>query len=825
MNTIPIKGKVTPQTNKNNVRKFSQAYKLKILEKGSRCKNVAELNILLRREKLHSAQLAKWWREFSHQVSFEQTFLKQEQPKTVSHDQNIDRHSSGSDETTVNPREILQKIWRRKWLMLSTILLSMILAFIFLKSVTPVYTSKALVMIGNRNADLAFKGVVPSLRVDKGTMQNELEIIRSYSIAEQVIDKLDLDQYPEFNPQLREPGKLSKLLIKLKLKKEDVIEASSQTTIGSDTFVPYKNLPIIESFLDNQKVALVGESRVIELRFSSHDPALAAMIANSILEHYLNDQIKNKFSATNETNAWLTKRVDDLRQKVENAETAVEEYRKNKGLLRSSQGITFNSQQLSELNTQLILAGTNRTEKEARLRQIQKLAGRDAESASEVMDSELIRRLREQESTLEGNLAELSTSYGPKHPLIVNSLAEKNEIQNKINREIKKIIVGLKNEANIARLRERKLKSRLAEIEKKLVNSNEQEVQLRALEREAEATRNLLNTFLSRSKETGEQTNLDMQQADAKIISFATPARKPSFPKKIPILALALFGSILLGLLSVFIRELFERGFRSTEQIEKETGLPSFGLIPKLGKLRSKFRNPEMYVQKFPASSLSEAIRSVYSNMFPGKNDDRSVTKVIQFTSAYPDEGKSTIAHSLAILKRQAGMKTIIIDADMRSPSLHSAFKVRPQPGLAEYLSGNAETHQIITQHEDSGVYLITAGHAKKSPTDLLPTQKMDRLILDLTEVFDLIIIDSPPILAVPDAKILSSKVDLTAFVVKWADTRTKVVHFALKQLSKSGASQIGTILSMVDAKKHAQYSFADSGVYVGKFKPYYIGG
>ncbi len=821
MNATPIKGKVIPRTNKNNVRKFTQAYKLKMLEKGSRCKNVAELNALLRREKLHSAQLAKWWREFSHRVSFEQTFLKQEQSKTVPHDQNMGSHSSESDETTINPREILQKIWRRKWLMLSTILLSMILAFLFIKSVTPSYTSKALVMIGNRNVDLAFKGVVPSLQVDKGTMQNELEIIRSYSIAERVIKKLDLDQYPEFNPQLREPGKFSKLLYKLKLKKDDVSEPLTQP----DNFIPYENLPIIESFLENQKVALVGESRVIELSFSSHDPNLAATIANSILEHYLNDQIENKFSATNKTNTWLNKRVDDLRQKVENAETRVEEFRKTKGLLRSSQGITFNSQQLSELNTQLILAGTNRTEKEARLRQIQKLAGRDAESASEVMGSELIRNLREQESTLEGSLAEFSTSYGPKHPLIVNTIAEKNEIQNKISKEIKKIIIGLKNEANIARLRESKLKSRLAEIENKLVGSNKQEVQLRALEREAEATRNLLNTFLSRSKETGEQTNLDMQQPDAKIISYATPARKPSFPKKVPILALALFGSILLGLLSIFIRELFERGFRSGEQLEKETGLPSFGLVPKLGKFRSKFRNPEMYVQKFPASSLSESIRAVYSNMFPGKNDDRSTTKVIQFTSAYPDEGKSTLAHSLAILKRQAGMKTIIIDADMRSPSLHSAFKVRAQPGLAEYLSGNAAVHQVITQHKDSGVYIITAGHAKKSPTDLLPTERMDRLILELTEVFDLVIIDSPPVLAVPDAKILSSKVDLTAFVVKWADTRTKVVHFALKQLSKSGASQIGTILSMVDAKKHAKYSFADSGVYVGKFKPYYIGG
>ncbi len=814
------KGKIIPRSIRKVNRDYTQAYKLKILEMGARCKNINEFNALLQQEKLHSAQLSKWWKEFSHQLAFEQTIHQTSgsTPLALSSisPQSTNGNHHHSSESTIDPREILAKLWRRKWLMVITMLMSMLLVFVFIKSVTPSYTSKALIMIGNHDAQLTVNKLTPSIQVDTGTMQNELEILRSYSIAERVIKKLDLDQLSEFNPALKEKGKISNFLEKLKSKTQKAVQREI------DSSIPHHNVPVIEIFLKKQKLALIGESRLIELKFTSENPNLSAKIANAILDIYLNDQIERKFSVTNKTNTWLNQRVDSLRQKVKDAETDVEEYRKSKGLLLTTKGITLNNQQLSELNTQLVLASTNRAEKEARLNQVKDLTKKNLGSAAEVLNSELIRKLREQEIALQSQLAELSTSYGGKHPKVLNIQAEKKNLQKKISTEMKKVILGLKNETKISQIREQQLKNQLAALEHKLAGSNTQEVQLRALEREAGATRKLLDTFLTRYKETTEQTNLDIQRADAKVISYATPARKPSFPKTLPILSLALFGSILLGLLSVFIRELFDSGYRSGIQVEKDTGLPSLGLIPKLSVFRSKLSTPIDYVQKFPASPLSESIRSIYTNMVFGKNSSHT-NKIIQFTSAYPGEGKSTIAQSLAILKRQAGLKTILIDADMRSPSIHSSFKVRAQPGLAEYLSGTAAVHQVITQHKETGVYLITAGIAKKSPTDLLPSQKMDDLLSDLSEVFDLIIIDSPPVLAVPDARILSTKVDLTAFIVKWADTRKSVVQYALKQLADSGSTKTSTVLSMVDAKKHAQYSFADSGVYMGKLKQYYI--
>jgi capsular exopolysaccharide synthesis family protein len=200
------------------------------------------------------------------------------------------------------------------------------------------------------------------------------------------------------------------------------------------------------------------------------------------------------------------------------------------------------------------------------------------------------------------------------------------------------------------------------------------------------------------------------------------------------------------------------------------------------------------------------------------RHDERA-PRVVQFTSAYPGEGKSTIARCLTILKRQAGVKTIIIDANIRKPTLRKSFNTPKQPGLAEYLSGLAAVHEIISKDKKTGTYLITAGETKRSPTDILPSRKMDDLFEDLSEDFDLIIVDSPPVLSVPDARILASRVDMSVVVIKWADTREDVVEYALKQLSEAGAPRLSTVLSMVDTKKHAQYGFADSGVYAGKLK------
>lgn len=810
-------GKIIP--NNKQEKKYSQAYKLRILELGARCKSALELQNLLKRENLHAAQLNKWWREFSDHLSFKQVTGKQiselhAAPNVVNEPtQRVDRRAPGNNDVTVNPKEIFARIWRNKWLMLATMFFVISLAFIFLKTATPEYTSRALMLIGNRTPD-AVKSSVSDLQLDAQTVQNELEILRSYTIAEKVIDRLKLDQLTEFNPALKDEQILKSYIEKFAAQEEDIESVLRKPQLGN---IPPERVLVIEQFLERMTLHNIQDSRVIELKYRSQNPLLAADIANSVLEVYLDQQRQEKYTKTDQANEWLNKRVAELQQKVKESETAVEQFREETGLIETSKGNSLYSQQLTELNTQLILAGTERAEKEVRLRQVR---GSYAESSPEVLGSETIRRLRERENGIEAEIAELSTSYGSKHPRLVTLAAEQREIQAKIKAEISKIVSGLRNEAKIAQIREGNLRARMSELENKLAGSSQQEVQLRALEREAEANRNLLASFLSRAKETDTQKDISVQNADAKVISYATVAREPTFPKPVPTVTLGLFASIIFGLIAVLLRELFDRGFRSSVELEKETRLRCLGLIPRLGKFSKKLNNPEAYVQKYPASPLSESIRSIFTAIQFNQNAG-SPAKIVQFTSSHPGEGKSTIARCLAILKRQAGMKTIVIDADIRNPSLHKVFKSELRPGLADYLNGKAALHQIIRQHK-SGVYVITAGMARKSPTDLLPQDALDVLLNDLSEVFDLIVLDSPPVLAAPDARIISSRVDMTVMVVKWADTQRDKTRYAIKLLQDAGAKQISTLLSLVDARKHAKYSYADSGIYIGNLRKYY---
>jgi len=273
-----------------------------------------------------------------------------------------------------------------------------------------------------------------------------------------------------------------------------------------------------------------------------------------------------KFEATRRATSWLNERISGLREKVETAESAVEAFRRKSGLLKGSEG-TLVSQEISELNTQLILARTSRAEAEARLTQVRQLirSSGGATSAAEVLDSQLIQRLREQEAEVNRKVAELSEEYGERHPKMINARAELRDLRSKIESEVNKIVNGLANEVGVAKARETSLQRSVDRLKAQVAKSNSAAVQLRALQREANASRTLLETFLGRFKETSAQEDLDIQQPDARIISRADLPDQPSFPKKRLILALVVVGSTFLGVLLVFFVEALDQGFRSGE--------------------------------------------------------------------------------------------------------------------------------------------------------------------------------------------------------------------------------------------------------------------
>jgi succinoglycan biosynthesis transport protein ExoP len=699
--------------------------------------------------------------------------------------------------------DLVAIVRRQKMLVLGTIAGVTLLTIIILYFLTPRYTAETLVMIEGRGISIVnLESVVSGLSKDAETVAGEIEVLRSRALAEKVIEKLKLYNDREFNNNPTQA-------------KSD-IDAQSRTRVN-DAF--HKRLDI------SQK----GKSRVISVAFTSEDPKKAAQIANTFAELYLVEQLEAKYDATRRVTEWLNNRVSVLRQKAEESEVAIEKFRQKTGLLQGKE-TSLSSQQLTELNTQLIMVKAARAEAEARLEQTNALiegAG-DIESSGEVLKSGLIQNLRQQEAGIHRKLAELRTEYGERHPKVVNLKAEARSIKRKIKSEVTKITKGMNNEVAIARAREASLEESIQVLNKQIAGSSDDLVQLHVLEGEAEANRALLKTLLTRMKEASSQEDKAIQQADARIVSSAKVPSNPSFPKKLPIIALAIVGSTLIGLLLTFLFENFDQGFRSGDEIEKYSGVISLGFIPLVGSSKNPGTQlgtkPESYLKENKKSAFGQAINTLRWTINLPYPDQPP--KKILFTSSKPKEGKTTIAVCFAMMQARAGKDVVLIDADCRIPTIHETLGLKKKPGLVELLAGETTLEETIQRDEEKHLDVIVAGNFSPNPIDILidvlESDEMDDLLNRLTKLYDIIIIDSPPIMAGPDAIILSKKSDTTVFVVRWADTKREAVLRTLKQLQDSGGTLAGVLLSMVDAKKHALYSYGDSGYYSGRLEKYY---
>lgn len=697
-------------------------------------------------------------------------------------------------------RDVLSVVARRKGVLFATIVPALLLAIAFVNLVTPRYSAETLILIEPQSPNFgSLDAVVAGLSGDEESVQSEAYVLSSRALAGRVIQQLALGEDPEFN---------------------DVAGAGHES--GAPAIGTQEYGALVDRFLERLTVAPHENSRVIAVSFASEQPEKAAEIVNVLADEYLLARLEAKFESTQRASAWLGARVAELRDDVERAETAVEAARQQYGLIEGK-GITLASQELVELNTQLILARSVRAEANAKLQQVQRLRNSTggASTASDVLDSPLIQRLREQQVQVERRVAELSSEYGELHPRMIQLRAEAQDIDQRIDAEVNKILAGLRNDYNIARARERSLQQSLDELKDTVAQANQNEVELRALEREAEASRGLLATMLARQKETMSQEDLEFQQPDARIISAADVPVEPSFPNVPMVFSLALIGGGFLGLIIMLLRELLDGGFRSGEQMEAVTGVPSIGFVPRVSST-GDYQTLAGYVAGRPSSALGEAIRTLGWSLqitFP----DQAPRSVL-ITSSVPSEGKTTIAACLATMHSGEGRRVVLVDADTRNPGCHSLTGNDREPGLVDVLLDQARLEDVMVTSSWSGLSLIPAGMPTPNAPNLLGSRKMEMLLQELAERFDHVIIDSPPVMAAADARILCRLAEATVMVVRWGGTRRETVRLAMKQLDTAGARLAGGLLSMVDVKKNAQYSYGDSGAYAGELEKYYAG-
>lgn len=736
-------------------------------------------------------------------------------------------------------RSLIGILRRRKYMIAGITLLAGVAAALYVNQLTPLYRAQAQIIVEpDRQNVVDIQKVTEAPPADWMTTRTEAAVIGSRAIAERAVKRLDVDRMPTFNPALRPPERepierlrasAARLVRDLGLPGAAVIAPPARTQPTAEEAAAAaardpeaKTERLVNTFLGGLEVVPADASRVITVRYTSREPAVAALAANAAVDAYMESQEASKGQATSQATAWLSERVKQVQARLVDAERKLEEFRRSSGL-RSINGSTLPAQQLSQLNTQLIEARTRLSEAQARYQQVKELLEKpgEIETSGAVLGNALIQRLREQEIDLNRKIAELTTQYRDSHPKMVLARAELADLRQRISQEIAKIAANLKNEVAVAQVRVDNLEREVAKLRQELDQLNSAEVKLRTLESEVRANRELYNTLLERLKETDIQQDETLQQPDAKVISRATVPGGPFYPQKRVIVMVAVVTGLVFSVGLALLLELLDRGFRSLSQVESELGLPTLGMVPMI-KLK-KGDMPHLHAVHEHGSIYAEAIRTMRTALSLSNVDHPP--RVVMLTSSEPNEGKTSTVLSMACQAVQSGKRCIVLDCDLRASNLANCLGYPDRVGLADFLSGNAEMEEVLEIDPKTGVHFIGAGARSPHPIELLSSERMRQLLRGLAQVYDLVLLDTPPILAVSDALVLMREVDATAFLVRWEKTDRKTAKAGVKLAQEAHANIAGVALSYVDVRRHAQYDYADSGYYYNKsYHKYYVG-
>jgi polysaccharide biosynthesis transport protein len=675
----------------------------------------------------------------------------------------------------------------------------------------PRYTGSALVMVDERQNhvfnDRSDPSVLSDVPADPSSIASQVQVLQSRSLVAQVVDKLHLVNDLEFSGAGSGIGAIISHVVSWSL---SLLQSHGANTSHLTT-AQMKREAVINNVLSRLDVRSMGLSTVIEVDFSSASATKAARVANAIADTYVDDQTEAKANASESASIWLNARVRQLAQQTAAADADVQQYKAQNGLVDTSTGTPLTDQQLGDLTTQLVVAQGNEAEAEAKLARVQQLirSGNSAD-VTEVVDSPLITQLREQEATLIQQRADLSSRYGPLHPKMQDIQAQLRDLKSKIAEEVNRVAGTVSNEVSIAAAHVSELKHDMTQLSSTTNTQDKARVKLGELEATASAAHQLYQAYLNRLMQTQQQASLDIPAVH--VASTASVPLAPNSPNKTLIIGASVPGGLLLGLLFALIADRMCSGFRSANELESVLGLSVLATVPDVGAKARSIGGMAMHVVAHPQSQFSESIRGLEIVLSPPENGI-STGKAVLVTSALPSEGKTTIAVNLARRMALAGHRTIIVDADLRRPKVAAALGLKMvRHNLTDYLLKRCTLDDVLAPDPHSALLAVAASHVIDA-ADHIGSAAMPALISKLRQIADIVVIDSPPVLAVHDARLLAKMSDGVLFVVRWEKTPRETVMLAVKSLRTFGAKLIGTVLVRTNAKQYQYYAYGYSGV------------
>ncbi|MBV8400645.1 MAG: polysaccharide biosynthesis tyrosine autokinase [Acetobacteraceae bacterium] len=746
----------------------------------------------------------------------------------------------------VSPTTLFSAIRRHAVVVLLTVLLIPLCVGLIVWQIPSRYAATASVQVQTRSRDLHdVQAVAYDNSTDPNIVTTEVDVLRSNDLALEVVRALHLDQNPEF---VGPPRGLEAMFAWLGSLKNRVT--------GDRGVAASPEAQAARSLLDQLTIVNKERSNILGITVATHSPSLSVEVANAYADQYLKFRRNLKSADTLQARALLDNQLLELKRKQLAAEQAAETFRAGHGLTvvtaaspGGNAGPTVVGQQLAELNRQLVIASTARAQAEADLKQVQGLvATGQAEKAPQVLASPVVQRLQQLEAELSGQLAGAASNLDKSSPILERQRAQLATIRGRIAGEVNKVVASLETEVRSARSRETALTNQLQALRSQVDNQGNEMVRLRELEVEASAAGAIYQDFLQQYKRM--TSGAVLQLPDAELIAAAVAPPHATSPKR-TLLVLGSFAvSCVIGALLALSLERHHGGFRSSEEFAAETGAPALVLLPKLPRRARKRFDPSLL-----PSAYREALTLISARLL--SRDASGHGRIVMVTSALPAEGKTWLSLSVAYSLAQTGARTLLIDCDLRRGAVaqalglqghgltnlyHSYFParatepvvetvetaspVRPNGGFGvparrKGLLASARSAGII-QTVSRNFDVLPVFPNKVNPVEFLASPQFRELLEHARVAYDMVVIDTPPVMMTAVGRILSRSVDSVLLAVRWCRTPRPVVANAIAAINDSGGYSLNAVLTMVDTKKYEAGRLGDSAYLYRKYAGYY---
>jgi capsular exopolysaccharide synthesis family protein len=687
-------------------------------------------------------------------------------------------------------RQYMRIAMRWRWVVLGFVVGCFILGLVVTLLMTPKYTASTLLEISRESNKITdIQGVERDANVaDQEFYQTQYGLLRSKTLSERVSQQLKLGDDPNFFKMFG--AKQKGAAFEISDGRFPVSGGDERTRLAGEILV--KNAAINPTRL----------SRLVEIDFTSPDPAFSARVANSWASSFIQVTLERRYQATSYARNFLEGRLGQLRVKLEESERQLVSYASAQKIvnLPGSTGVdgsrqpdrSIDADDLVSLNTALSQATADRIQAEARYQQT-----RQGGIGTEQLRNEAINALRQKRAELAAEYQRLMVQFEPEYPTARAAAAQIAQLDKSIAREEGRTNASVGDDYRAALDREGQLKAKVEQLKGNILDLRRRSIQYNIFQREVDTNRQLYDGLLQRYKEIGVAGGVGVNNVS--VVDTADAPERPSSPRLALNLALSLVAGLIFGGLAAFALEQIDEAVADPEEIERELGLPLLGAVPKS-------------VDVDPIASLSdrksnlvEAYLAVQTNL--QFSTEHGVPRSIAVTSTRPAEGKSTTALALTTMLARAGKRVVLIDGDMRSPSIHHFAGASNVKGLSNYLSGSDDLQSILVPVADLQITAIPAGPIPPNAAELLTGERLNKLLGELLGMFDHVVIDSPPIMGLADAPLICSRVEATVYVVESHGIRMSLVRTALARLASANAHVIGGVLTKFEAKR-AHYGY-----------------